>query len=75
MEVLRQGSAAEEIEMFDVGQRVKGHVYTNDCRRVPVEGAFVARTNDPEEYIQDIIIRDDAGVIHYIDEQEAFPCA
>lgn len=60
--------------MFTEGQRVRGFVYTNAGDRVPVEGAFVAITNDPEEYIQDVIIRDDAGTIHYIDEQEARPC-
>ena len=38
--------------------------------RVRVEGAVVSRTDDPEEYIQDYIIQDDAGAIHYCDEQE-----
>lgn len=57
--------------MFQVGDRVKGYTYTRSCERVAVEGVFIARTDDPEEFIQDVIIRTDAGEVVYIDEQEA----
>lgn len=59
--------------MFQVGDQVVGFTYSRGCERVEVRGTFVCMTDDPEEYIQDVIIRDEAGNIHYIDEQEAYP--
>jgi len=35
-----------------------------------VRGYFQFRTNDPEEYIQDIVIKTEAGDLVYIDEQD-----
>jgi hypothetical protein len=59
--------------VFNPGDLVKGFIYTRNCERVAVTGEFLFRTDDPEEYIQDIVIRDKEGAIHYIDEQEARP--
>lgn len=52
-------------------KRVRGHVINADGRKVDVEGVFLFRTDDPEEYIQDIVIMDDDGMVWYIDEQDA----
>lgn len=56
--------------MFQVGDIVEGTTYTNDGP-VQVVGAFMFRTDDPEEYIQDVVIRTADGETVYIDEQEA----
>ena len=58
---------------YQIGQRIVGYVLNSNGEDVRVEGSFVCRTDDPEEYIQDIIIRTDNGKIVYIDEQEARP--
>lgn len=58
---------------YQVGDRVTGVVINNEGEEVTVEGVFVLRTDDPEEYIQDIVIRTDDGEIVYIDEQHARP--
>lgn len=57
--------------MFQIGDMVEGWVYDDQGNEVIVVGAFVARTDDPEEYIQDIIIRTAEDKIVYIDEQVA----
>lgn len=57
--------------MYEVGQRIKGWVMDDQGNDVQVEGSFLFRTDDPEEHIQDIVIRTDAGKTVYIDEQEA----
>ena len=59
--------------MFQVGDLVEGLEYTADGDEVKVIGTFVARTDDPEEYIQDIIVRTADGRTVYIDEQVARP--
>jgi hypothetical protein len=56
--------------MFQIGDIVEGTTYTNDGP-VQVIGAFQFRTDDPEEYIQDIVIRTADGKTVYINEQEA----
>lgn len=56
--------------MYQDGDRIVGTTYT-DAGPVQVEGTFLFRTDDPEEYIQDIVIRTDDGRTIYIDEQEA----
>lgn len=58
--------------MYEVGQRIEGYVLDNAGEYVKVVGAFVSRTDDPEEYIQDIIIQTAEGIV-YIDEQDARP--
>lgn len=59
--------------MYQVGDIVEGYVYNDEGEEVLVIGAFMARTNDPEEYIQDIIVRTADGRTVYIDEQVARP--
>ncbi len=49
--------------------RIRGYVLDDHGNDVEDEGVFVLRTDDPEEMIQDIVIRTDAGKIVYIDEQ------
>lgn len=55
--------------MFTVGERLKGWVLNDEGEEILVFGAYEATTDDPEEIIQDVIIRDDNGKVHYIDEQ------
>ena len=50
-------------------QMVKGYIYDDAGTEVLIEGEFVGRTDDPEEYIQDIVIRTSEGRFVYIDEQ------
>lgn len=59
--------------MYAVGQMVKGWVHNEDGEEVQVVGKFMFRTNDPEEYIQDIVIRTEDGKVVYVDEQCARP--
>lgn len=59
--------------MFKVGDIVEGWVYNDAGDEVPVVGAFMFRTDDPEEYIQDIVVRTAEGRNVYIDEQVARP--
>lgn len=59
--------------MFQVGDLVKGFEYNAQGDEVEVIGTYVATTNDPEEYIQDIIVRTADGRTVYIDEQVARP--
>lgn len=57
--------------MFKLGDRVSGSHYDDNGNEVQVEGSFLSRTDDPEEMIQDIIIRTDDGRTIYLDEQVA----
>ena len=59
--------------MFQVGDLVKGLEYNEDGDEVEVIGTFVARTDDPEEISQDIIIKTLDGRTVYVDEQVARP--
>ena len=59
--------------MFQVGDLVEGLEYNAEGDEVKVIGTFVARTEDPEEYIQDIIIKTLDGRTVYVDEQVARP--
>ena len=59
--------------MFQVGDLVEGFEYTEAGDEVKVIGTFITRTDDPEEYIQDIIIKTEDGRTVYIDEQIARP--
>jgi len=59
--------------MFQVGDLVEGLEYNSEGDEVKVIGTFVARTNDPEEIIQDIIIKTEDGRTVYIDEQVTRP--
>ena len=59
--------------MFQVGDLVKGLEYNEAGDEVEVIGTFVARTDDPEEIIQDIIIKTSDGRTVYVDEQVARP--
>ncbi len=58
---------------YEVGQMVEGYTINNAGEYVKVVGSFVSRTDDPEEYIQDIIVRMADGNIVYMDEQDARP--
>jgi len=59
--------------MFQVGDMVEGFEYNEAGDEVKVIGKFVTRTDDPEEIIQDIIIKTEDGRTVYIDEQVARP--
>lgn len=59
--------------MFQVGDIVQGYSYDDRGEEVLVIGAFQFRTDDPEEYIQDIVVRTADGKTVYINEQEARP--
>ena len=59
--------------MFEVGDIVQGYSYDDRGEEVLVVGAFMFRTDDPEEYIQDIVVRTAEGKTVYIDEQVARP--
>lgn len=55
--------------MFQVGEMVQGYSYDAQGNEVLVIGAFMFRTDDPEEYIQDIVVRTHDGCTVYLDEQ------
>lgn len=55
--------------MFKIGQRIRGWVMNDNGEMELVEGGFVFRTDDPEEYIQDIVVETVDGKYVYIDEQ------
>jgi len=57
--------------MYQVGDIVEGYVYNEQGEEVKVVGAFMFRTDDPEEYIQDIVVRTPDGRTVYINEQDA----
>ena len=59
--------------MYTVGQLLQGDSYAEDGLEVVVTGEFVARTEDPEEIIQDIILRTRDGAIVYVCEQTVTP--
>lgn len=59
--------------MFQVGDMIEGWTVNDRGEDVKVVGAFMFRTDDPEEYIQDIVIRTANGDTVYIDEQDARP--
>ena len=59
--------------MFQVGDLIEGFEYTAAGDEVKVVGTYVTTTDDPEEMIQDIIIKTEDGRTVYIDEQIARP--
>lgn len=59
--------------MFQVGDLIEGFEYTEAGDEVKVVGTYVCTTDDPEEMIQDIIIKTLDGRTVYIDEQVARP--
>lgn len=59
--------------MYQVGDMIEGYIVNDRGEEVRVVGAFQFRTNDPEEYIQDIVIKTVEGKTIYIDEQDARP--
>ena len=59
--------------MFQVGDMIQGFEYNNAGEEVKVVGTYVCTTDDPEEMIQDIIIKTEDGRTVYIDEQVARP--
>lgn len=59
--------------MYTVGQLLQGDSYAEDGQEVVVMGEFVARTDDPEETVQDIILRQRDGTIVYVCEQTVTP--
>ncbi len=59
--------------MFQVGDLIEGFEYTAAGDEVKVVGTYVCTTDDPEEMIQDIIIKTADGRTVYIDEQVARP--
>lgn len=61
--------------MFKPGDQVIGYTLDDKGDYVHVEGAFMFRTDDPEEYIQDVVIKTADGRVVYIDEQDARPAS
>jgi hypothetical protein len=59
--------------MFKVGDMVQGYSYDAQGNEVLIVGAYMDTTNDPEEMIQDIIVRTADGRTVYLDEQGARP--
>jgi hypothetical protein len=57
--------------MYTVGQQLVGFTYDRSGDRIKVSGSYVATTDDPEEYIQDVILNVD-GKIVYCDEQDIY---
>ena len=55
--------------MYEVGELLKGWRYNDEGVEVEHTGTFAFRTNDPEEYIQDIVLTID-GKYEYFDEQD-----
>jgi hypothetical protein len=55
--------------MFQVGEMVQGYSYDARGNEVLIIGTYVCTTDDPEEYIQDIIVRTHDGRTVYLDEQ------
>jgi hypothetical protein len=55
--------------MFKVGEMVQGYTYNQKGEEVLVVGAYQCTTDDPEEYIQDVIVRTHDGRTVYLDEQ------
>lgn len=56
--------------MYMVGQIVSGYSFNVDGEEVLYTGEFQFRTNVPEEYIQDIVIKLADGSLKYINEQD-----
>jgi len=54
---------------MQVGDIVQGCRFTDNGDDEIVIGAYMFRTNDPEEYIQDIVVRTADGQTVYLDEQ------
>ena len=59
--------------MFQVGDMVQGYSYDAQGEEVLVVGAYMTTTDDPEEYIQDVIVRTADGRTVYLDEQGVRP--
>lgn len=57
--------------MFQVGDMVQGYSYDTQGNEVLIVGAYMDTTSDPEEMIQDIIVRTADGRTVYLDEQGA----
>lgn len=57
--------------MYAAGTQVTGVTYT-DAGREQIHGTVVIRTNDPESFYQDYVIRQADGTIVYCDEQETY---
>lgn len=58
--------------MYEVGEMVEGWAYNDEGEMVRFVGPFKFRTDDPEEYIQDIVITVNGKSV-YLDEQECRP--
>lgn len=59
--------------MYTPGQLMQGETYDAAGEVIIMTGTFVLRTQDPEEYIQDIVL-DVPGVGRvYFDEQSVAP--
>lgn len=56
--------------MFNIGDQVQGYVINANDEDELVTGTFMFRTEDDEEYIQDIVILTADGDLVYIDEQD-----
>lgn len=56
--------------MFKIGDQVQGYVINANDEDEFVTGTFMFRTEDDEEYIQDIVILTADGDLVYIDEQD-----
>lgn len=59
--------------MYTVGQLLQGERYADTGETEVLTGTFCFRTDDPEEYIQDIVLDVPGRGRLYFDEQDVRP--
>jgi hypothetical protein len=59
--------------MYEIGQMLQGEILNAEGEYETVVGTFVFRTDDPEEYIQDIVLDTANYGRVYCDEQDVRP--
>lgn len=59
--------------MYTVGQMLQGDSYAEDGEEVVVVGTYEFTTDDPEEYVQDVVLRTRDGRLVYVSEQTVTP--
>lgn len=55
--------------MYTKGQVLKGYIINDAGEDVLVQGTYEFTTDDPEEMIQDVVLRLPCGKLQYVDEQ------
>ncbi len=59
--------------MYVVGQLLQGERYNEFGQMVVVTGTYLFTTDDPEEYIQDVVLEVPGAGPLYFDEQDVRP--